>query len=85
MGHIELADHMALMGLIVAQVVVTVFDDGVVIQRPGASGRRCALDVAEQEDRLVGVHNLLAEGGQDLWSTVCGGGQSGRGQECNGE
>lgn len=31
-GDIELANHMALMGLVVAQVVVTVFDDGVIVQ-----------------------------------------------------
>lgn len=72
--HVELADHVALVGLVVAQVVVAVFDDGVVVQRPGAPGRGRALDVTDEEDGLVGVHHLLAEGGQDLWSTICGGG-----------
>lgn len=71
---IQLADHVALVGLIVAQVVVAVFDDGVVVQWPGAPRGGCALDVADQENRLVWVHHLLAEGGQDLWSTICGGG-----------
>lgn len=66
---------MALVGLVVAQVVVAVFDDGVVVQRPGASGRRSALDVADQENWLVWVHHLLAEGGQDFWSTICVGRQ----------
>lgn len=68
---IELADHVALVGLVVAQVVVAVFDDGVVVQRPGAPRRRGALDVADQEDGLVRVHHLLAEGGQDFRSTIC--------------
>lgn len=68
---IELADHVALVGLVVAQVVVAVFDDGVVVQRPGAPRRRGALDVADQEDGLVWVHHLLAEGGQDFRSTIC--------------
>lgn len=68
---IQLADHVALVGLIVAQMVVAVFDDGVVVQRPGAPGRGRALDVTDEEDRLVGVHHLLAEGGQDLWGTIC--------------
>lgn len=71
---IQLADHVALVGLVVAQVVVAVFNDGVVVQRPGAPRWGCALDVADQENRLVWVHHLLAEGGQDLWSTICGGG-----------
>lgn len=78
---VQLADHVALVGLVVAQVVVGVFDDGVVVQRPGAPGRRRALDVAHQEDGLVGVHHLLAEGGQDLGSAVCkeGRGAAGKG------
>ena len=29
---VELADHVALVGLVVAQLVVAVFDDGVVVQ-----------------------------------------------------
>ena len=37
-GHVELADHVALVGLVVAQVVVAVFDDGVVVQGPAAAG-----------------------------------------------
>lgn len=75
--HIELTDHVALVGLIMAQVVVAVFDDGVVVQRPGAPGGRRAFDIANQEDGLVWVHHLLTEGGQDLWSTICGGRQGG--------
>jgi len=80
---VQLADHMALVGLVVAQVVVGVFDDGVLVQRPGASGGRRALDIAEQEDGLVRVHHLLTEGGQDLRSTICNEGQGGTGY--NGE
>lgn len=68
---IELADHVGFVRLVVAQVVVAVFDDGVVVQRPGASGRRRAFDVADQEDGLVGAHHLLAEGGQDFGSAIC--------------
>lgn len=81
---VQLADHVALVGLVVAEVVVAVFDDGVLVQRPGAPGRRRALDVADQEDGLVGVDHLLAEGGQDLWSTICGGGQGGTRSEWGG-
>lgn len=77
---IQLADHVAFVGLVVAQVVVAVFDDGVVVQRPGAPGRGRALDITDEEDGLVGVHHLLAEGGQDLWSTICGGGTGGAGK-----
>ena len=75
---VQLADHVALVGLVVAQVVVGVLDDGVVVQRPGASGGRRALHVADQEDGLVGVHHLLAERGQDLWSTIYTRGDGGR-------
>lgn len=71
MCDIELADHVALVGLVVAQVVVAVFDDGVIIQGPGASGGRRSFDIADQEDGLIGVHHLLTEGGQDFWSTIC--------------
>ena len=86
-GHIELADHVALVRLIVAQVVVAIFDDGVVVQRPGASGRWRALNVAYQEDGLVWVHHLLTEGGQDLRGTIWGQGtvEHGRGKEHSGE
>lgn len=81
--HIELADHAALVGLVVAQVVVAVFDDGVVIQGPGAPGRGCALDITDEEDWLTGVDHLLAEGGQDFWSTICGWG-TGRAEQGRG-
>lgn len=74
---VELTDHMALVSLVVAQVVVAVLDDGVVVQRPGAPGWGRAFDVADQEDGLVRVYHLLAEGGQDLWSTICSGERGG--------
>lgn len=77
MRDVELADNMALVGLVMAQVVVAVFDDRVIVQRPGAPGRRCALHIAEQEDGLIWVHYLLTEGGQDFWSTICVEGQNG--------
>jgi hypothetical protein len=61
---------MALVGLVVARVVVTVLDDRVVVQVPGAGGRGSAFDVTHQEDRFVGVDHLLTEGGQNLRSAV---------------
>lgn len=72
LGHVELADHVALVGLVVTQVVVAVLDDRVIVQRPAAPRRRRALHLTEQEDWLVGVEDFLAEGGQDFWSSVCG-------------
>lgn len=71
-SHVELADHVALMGLVVAQVVVAVLDNGVIVQGPAAPGRGRALDITDEEDWFVGVHHLLTEGGQDLWSSICG-------------
>lgn len=69
-GDVQLADHVALVGLVVAGVVVTVLDDRVVVQVPGTGGRGSAFDVTHQEDRLVGVDHLLTEGGQNLRSAV---------------
>lgn len=69
-GHVELAHHVALMGLVVAQVVVAVFDDRVVVQGPAAARRRRALHVTEQEDGLVEADHLLTERGQDLGRTI---------------
>ena len=75
---VQVADDVALGVGEVGDAVAAVAGHRLVVQQPHDARLRRALHGARQRHKLVDVEDLLAEGGEDLGSAVCGEGEQER-------